>query len=264
MFQDFKNLDQLAAGDTIIHLLDPRAKVMVTVFFIITVISFGRYELTALLPFFIFPVVLIALGNLPPYDIAKRVAIVIPFAVMVGIFNPLLDRHLLLHTGTLGISGGWVSFGSLLIRAVLSVAATVTLIGVTGFPAICSALEAMGVPQAFTIQMLFLYRYIFVLTEEGSRASRARDLRSFGPKGRGIKSHGSMLGHLLLRTWQRAERIHAAMLARGFTGKFHNRRCYRFGREETIFILGWSLLFIFMRLENASELIGSLLMGMLL
>ncbi len=261
-FLDFKDLDRLASGDTAIHRLDPRAKVLVTVIFIVSVVSFGRYELTALLPFFIFPAVLVALGNLPASFIVKKVAVIIPFALVVGMFNPLFDRQVFFHAGTLDITGGWISFASIVVRAVLTGGAAVILVGVTGFPAICMALERMGMPQPFAVQLLFLYRYIFVLTDEGARVSRARELRSFGGRGKGLRSYAPLLGHLLLRTWERAERIHMAMLARGFTGAFHTRHSYRFGGREVMFLLGWSALFIFMRLQNASQLLGSLVTGL--
>ena len=71
-----------------------------------------------------------------------------------------------------------------------------------------------------------------------------------------------MTGHLLLRTWQRAERIHMAMLARGFTGEFHAYRQSRFGVPEIRFVLVWSTLFIFLRMQNASQLLGSLITGL--
>jgi cobalt/nickel transport system permease protein len=149
------------------------------------------------------------------------------------------------------------------VRAVLTVGAALLLVGVTGFPEICRAMGRLGVPQAFTVQLLFLYRYIFVLTEEGARSSRARELRSFGGKGRGIATYGSLAGHLLLRTWMRADRIHMAMLARGFTGEFHARRPSRFGGRELLFLFVWSALFVVLRLRNVPDLLGSLVTGTL-
>ena len=254
---DLKRLDLLANGNTGIHLLDARAKVLVTLVFIVSVVSFGKYELTAILPFFIFPSVMIARSDLPPLYIVKKIALLCPFVLIVGIFNPVFDREILMQFGPLGISGGWISFASILVRSILTVGAAFILVGVTGFTAVCQALERMGMPQVFAVQLLFLYRYIFVLTEEGGRASRARELRSCGKKGRGIRSFGSLVGHLLLRTWQRAERIHMAMLARGFTGMFHAHRQSRFGKTELLFVLGWSILFITLRMQNTSQLLGS-------
>jgi len=262
-FLDFKGLDRLAAGDRAIHRLDPRAKVLATVVFIVAVVSFNRYELAALLPLFVFPAVMIALGNLPALYIVKKVALVIPFAVMIGMLNPWFDRDVIIQVGTWGVTGGWVSFASIIVRAVLTTAAALILVAVTGFPAICMALERLGMPQAFAVQLLVLYRYIFVLGEETSRAVRARELRTFGNKGRGRASSASLLGHLLLRTWLRAEKIHMAMLARGFTGAFYIRRHCRFGGPEVAFLLGWSALFVILRLANLPRLLGSLVLGLI-
>lgn len=259
---DLKRLDLLANNDSSIHRLDARAKVLVTVVFILCVVSYDRYELAALLPFFIFPAVLIALADLPALFIARKIALLCPFVLVVGIFNPLFDREVLVNLGPLAVSGGWISFVSILIRSILTVGAAFILVGVTGFTAVCQALEKLGMPQVFAVQLLFLYRYIFVLSEEGGRASRARELRSCGKKGLGIRSFSSLIGHLLLRTWQRAERIHMAMLARGFTGEFHAYRQTSFGQPELLFVLGWSTLFILLRLYNASQLLGTLITGL--
>ncbi len=258
---DFKRLDNLANSDSPIHRLDPRAKVLTTLVFIVAVVSFGRYELSALLPFFVFPAAVIGIADLPAGYIARKVALLCPFALMVAIFNPLFDRAVMLRLGPVGISGGWISCASILLRASLTVGAAIILLAVTGFPAICRALERLGMPPAFAVQLLFLYRYIFVLTEEGGRAARARELRSCGRKGLGMRVYGALLGSLLIRTWQRAERIHMAMLARGFTGAFHTRHTFRFGTRETVFLFGWSALFIFLRFQNLPQLLGTLLTG---
>ena len=258
---DLKRLDLLANNDSGIHRLDARAKVLVTCVFILCVVSYDRYELAALFPFFIFPAVLISLADLPPLFIAKKIALLCPFVLVVGIFNPLFDREVLVNLGPLAISGGWISFASILVRSILTVGAAFILVGVTGFTAVCQALERLGMPQVFAVQLLFLYRYIFVLSEEGDRASRARELRSCGKKGLGIRSFSSLIGHLLLRTWQRAERIHMAMLARGFTGRFHAYRQSSFGKKELLFVLGWSMLFILLRFNNASQLLGTVVTG---
>jgi cobalt/nickel transport system permease protein len=257
---EIRQLDLLALADSPIHRLDARAKVMVTLIFCVTVVSFGRYELSALLPFFIFPAVMSARGNLPPRLIVKKVLLICPLVLIVAAFNPLFDRHIMLQLGPVGITSGWVSFCSILVRAILTVSAALILVGVTGFTAICQALERLGVPRAFVVQLLFLYRYLFVLAEEGARAAQARGLRSFGTRGLGIGSYGAMIGHLLLRTWNRAERIYIAMLARGFQGEFHVRRASRCGAAELVYIVGWSLSFLLMRLTNGPQWLGDLLL----
>ena len=137
------------AQQTPIHQLDPRAKLITSLVFITVVISFGKYEISALIPYFVYPVFLGAMGNVPPVYLLKKILLVSPFAVMIGIFNPLMDRDILVSLGGIGISGGWVSFASILIRFVLTVGAALILIAVTGFNAVCTALDKLGTPQGF-------------------------------------------------------------------------------------------------------------------
>ncbi len=258
---DFKRLDLLATGDSAIHRLDGRAKVLVVLVFIVSVVSFGKYEVSAVLPFFLFPAVMVALAGLPAGFLLKKTTLVIPFALVIGMFNPLFDREVAVWFGPVGISGGWLSCASIVVRAILTVSAALILVSVTGFPSVCHALERLGMPQAFAMQMLFLYRYLFVLAEEGGRVSRARRLRSFGNKGMGLHAFGALVGHLLLRAWERAERIHRAMLARGFTGEFHSQGCSRFGKREILFLLGWTVCFVILRIRNVSQIVGGLISG---
>ena len=255
---DFKRMERLADGESPLHRLEPRAKLLVTLLFMATVISYDRYAVTAMIPLFIFPVVMLSLGNLPPAYIAGKIALLTPFAVAAGFFNPLFDHEVLLRIGSLEITGGWLSFTSILLRGMLTIGGGLILVALTGFPAICRALEQLGAPRLFAVQLLFLYRYLFVLLEEGGTLSRARELRSVGKRGLGMRSFAPLIGHLLLRTWRRAERIHLAMLARGFTGEFHTTRESRFGGRELLFLSAWSTLFITLRLWNLPRLLGTL------
>jgi cobalt/nickel transport system permease protein len=76
-----------------------------------------------------------------------------------------------------------------------------------------------------------------------------------------MKAYAALVGSLLLRTWDRAERIHMAMLSRGFKGEFHVRQESRFGRAELIFTAGWCALFVLFRLVNIPHLLGVLVTG---
>lgn len=255
-FFDIGYMDTLSSQQTSVHQLDPRAKLLTTLVFVVVVVSFGKYEISALIPFFIFPVALCALGNVPPAYLIKKLVLVSPFAILLGIFNPLLDRDILIHLAGLEVSGGWVSFASILIRFTLTVGVALTLIAVTGFNSVCMALERLGAPKVFVVQLLFLHRYMFVLVDEAARILRARALRSFGGEGTGIKSYGSLVGQLLLRTLDRAQRIYLAMSCRGFDGQIRILRPLRFGPREIGFIFGWSAIFILMRFYNLPVLIG--------
>ena len=132
---------------------------------------------------------------------------------------------------------------------------------VTGIHAICAALERLGVPRALVTQLLVLYRYLFVLADEAARMDRARSLRSFGSRGRGLSLAGPFLGTLLLRTWSRAERIHLAMLSRGFTGEFRFDRPLASGPSALLFAGGWIALFVLFRAVDVPLAFGTFLSG---
>ena len=252
-------MDQLASQNTPVHRLDPRAKLLTTLVFIATVASFGRYEISGLVPFFLYPVTVIVVGRVPALYLVRKIVLVAPFAILIGALNPVLDRTPFLTLGPMTLSGGWISFVSIIIRFTLTVGAALVLLATTGIHGVCLALDKLGCPRAFTVQLLFLYRYLYVLADEGLRMVRARAARSFGRHGMGMQVYGYLLGHLLMRTLDRAQRIHSAMNSRGFSGQVRSMQSLRFGAADWPFMAGWSLLFFIMRIHNVSHLLGALL-----
>ena len=260
---DLRRLDLLASRDSALHRLDPRVKLLAAFSFIVTVVSFDRYELSGLLPFFFIPLAVCGMAGLPVGLVVRKALLVLPFALLLGAANPLLDQTVQLQLGTIGISGGWLSFASIVLRALLSAVAAILLLAVTGVPAIGEALARLGVPQPLVIQLLFMYRYLFVVVEEAAHASRARALRSCGRRGMGPGPFAALVAHLLLRSWERAERIHQAMLARGFTGRFLTSRRYRFGLSELATLLLFAGICLLLRLVNLPQLVGKAALGLL-
>ncbi|MBM4337929.1 MAG: cobalt ECF transporter T component CbiQ [Deltaproteobacteria bacterium] len=251
-------LDTLSYKNTLVHRLDPRTKVITTFAFIVTVVSFPKYEIAGLIPFLLFPVVIFALGDIPVWFILKKVLVVSVFAVFIGILNPLFDTHIKYHFFTLPVSGGWVSFFSILLKYFLTMCSALLLISTTSFPGICHALRKLGVPEIFISQLLFLYRYIFVLMEETLRMVRAKDLRSFGKKGQGISIFINLVGTLFVKTIERAERIYHAMLSRGFTGTIHFVLREGFGKKDFVFISATGITLYMFRAYDIVGLIGRL------
>jgi len=258
---DLGLLDRLARQDTAVHRLDPRAKVLATLAFVVAVVSFGRYEVGRLLPFALYPVALMAAGNVPLRFLARKLLVVAQFALLVGAFNPLLDREVLFHLGPLAVSGGAASFCSIVLRFVLTAGAALVLVAVTGFNGVCLGLLKLGAPRAFVMQLLFLYRYLFVLVEEAARMGRARALRSFGGRGTGLAAFAPLVGQLLLRTLDRAQRIHQAMLCRGFSGEIRLLSSLNFGRRELAFIGLWGAYFALARWLDIPAWLGRIVTG---
>ncbi|MGP8153882.1 MAG: cobalt ECF transporter T component CbiQ [Smithella sp.] len=255
-------LDQLSYKNTIVHRLDPRAKVIITLLFLFTVISFSKYEIAALLPFFFYPMLLMTIGGIPFMFIFKKVFLVSPFAVFIGIFNPLLDSGQISILHGLTISAGWLSFFSIMLKFTLTVSTALLLIATTSFPAVCHALRQLGLPSLFVSQLSFLYRYIFVLMEETMRIVRARNMRSYGERSKDIKIFVRIVGILFIRTVERAERIYYAMLSRGFQGDMPSLKRFHIKAGDIVFAVSVAAFLYIFRFYPATEILGRFVQGM--
>lgn len=251
----FRRLDELARGDSPVHRLDARAKVLVTLGYVAVVMSYGRHEVAALVAFAVFPVAVVALGQLPLGWLLRKLAYVLPVALIVGLPNLLFDREVLLHWGGLDITGGGLSVLAIVLRTLLATAAALLLVAVTGMPDLCRALGRLGLPQALVVQLLLLYRYLAVLAEEALQMTLARELRGNG-QALPLRQAGPLLGSLLLRTWARAERIHLAMRARGFDGQLVLPGGRRLQRADWFWLLGWGGLFALLRTHDLAGAMG--------
>ena len=230
----FDAFDRYHDHDSFLHRLDPRVKVLVTAVFIVS---------NALLPdgawfAFGFAWLFLLLCNLLSklgyaYSL-KRSIIALPFALIAitVLFSipgkPLSSFFFLGMTFTI-TDAGLLRFVSILIRSWLSVQMAILLVAVTRFPDLIHALEHLRVPAILTTIIAFLYRYLFVLTDEVFRLLRARESRSGAvtgsQSGGGVlwraKIAGNMSGQLFLRSYERSDRIYNAMLARGYAGRLY-------------------------------------------
>ncbi len=107
--RDLRSLEALAGRDTAGARLDARAKIITTFVFVVVVVSFDRYSVSALLPLAAYPLLLAVLGEVPAAPVLRKLALAAPFAVMVGLFNPLLDRVPMLAFGDTTIAAGWAA-----------------------------------------------------------------------------------------------------------------------------------------------------------
>ena len=223
--------DQYHFQESLIHRLDPRVKILVMVGFILSnaLLPDGSWLAFALA----WLVLLFAneFSGLGLWFTLKRSFVALPFALVAvsAIFSPLGEPLAEWRLGFITLTPtdfGVIRFFSILIRSWLSVQMAILLVATTPFPDLIHALEHLRVPRSLTTIVAFLYRYIFVLTDEVYRLLRARESRSAGlPNlkrgGRLIwraKVAGSMAGQLFLRSYERSDRIYNAMLSRGYAG----------------------------------------------
>lgn len=253
-------IEELADRDTMVHRRHPVAHLLVTLAYAVLVASYDKYSLTALLPMVLYPIFVLSLGDIPASALLRRILPALPLLLAFGIFNPIFDPHVWVVWGH-PLSAGWLSMLSLLLRGILAVSAAVLLLAIIGMNGLSEALRTLHVPRVLIMQLLLTFRYLHVLAEEVQRMTLAYRLRA--PQQRGIAFHqwGSLAGQWLLRTLNRAERLHQAMLCRGFRGDFPGGQKHRFAIADAIYLIGWIAFFALLRSVNLPVWLGSLLVG---
>ena len=224
--------DRYHHGNSPIHRLDARVKVLVTIAFIISnaLLPDGAWIAFALVWAFI--LIANAASGLGLVFTFKRSFVAFPFALaaITALFSipgtPVASFQFLMWHLTI-TDAGLLRFVSIVIRSWLSVQMAILLVAVTEFPKIVHALRHLRIPAVLTVIISFLYRYLFVLADEVMRLLRAREARSgmvAGTRGGGsvawrAKIAGNMAGQLFLRSYERSDRVYNAMLSRGYKGE---------------------------------------------
>ena len=221
--------DRYEARNSIIHRLDPRVKVVVTLLFILSNALLPDGAWLGFMLALLLVLSLTAAARLSPWFVIRRSFIVLPFALAaVTVIFSLPGTTV--WTGPWGITAsdtGLIRFASIMARSLVSVQAAIWLTATTPFPDILHALRHLRMPGILVAIIAFMYRYLFVLADEAGRLLRARASRSARPAGGGgggtlvwrARVAGSMVGQLLLRSFERSDRVYNAMLARGYRGQ---------------------------------------------
>lgn len=248
------SLEQLSAGQTVIHRIHPLAKLLVTVCYLVCVASLGRYSMGSMTPFLFYPAAVMALAELPYRMILPRMAAALPFCLFAGISNLLFDRTPLFVMGNITVSGGLVALPVLLLRCLLCVSVILILVAVTPFQALVDQLRRLHIPVLLVTLLEMTYRYIGVLAEEAAGMITAYRLRGNGAKWPDIRHFGPFVGQLLLRSADRAERVYQAMQCRLYTLRDVRKARRRWLGKDWVYLAlgcGSSLLFRFFHLTAA-------------
>jgi len=143
----------------------------------------------------------------------------VPLRLIVERVSELLPFVLLAAAGSL-LAGDPSRFGLVLGRALVTVIGLVLLTATTPLPDLLQAARRLGLPLPLVSMIGLALRYLVVLMDEGNRMGLAFSARAVGPRDlRLAKPLGRLVGALAFRSLERSERIHRAMLARGYTGE---------------------------------------------
>lgn len=258
---ELREMDALAAEDSPIHRLHPLCKLLVTIGYIVTVVSFPKYDFTGLMVMVLYPILLFQVSGIPVGTCFYKLRVVLPLVCAVGLANPFLDHTVFLRVGSLTITGGVVSMVTLMMKGVFSLMASFLLIATTSIDTLCAALRKLHLPSIFTTLLLLTYRYIGVMLNEVSIMSEAYKLRAPGQKGIHISAWGSFLGQLLLRSMDRAQELYDSMVLRGFDGEFYYADVAACRLSDVLYVAACAAAFFVVRRVPVVAMLGGLFVG---
>lgn len=240
---EIHHMDAIANRDQWVNRIHPLVKLVITLIYIITVVSVGRYNLSGIIIMGVYPIAVFILGDISFSDSLKRIRMILPLVCIVGIFNPFFDRQALFMIGRVTVTTGMISMLTLILKGIYAVLASYLLIATTTIEKICYALRMLHISKILVTQILLTYRYISVLLQEVNRTIQAYSLRAPNQKGVHFKVWGSMVGQLLLRSIDRAGVVYESMTLRGFSGEFYYSNMDKCKKKDYVYFGIWMLVF---------------------
>jgi len=250
-------IDQYSDRDSFIHRLDPRTKFITALVFILAVALTPPNRWQAFALYFFLVAALLLCSRIPITYVLKRSLVIMPFVLMIAIFIPFFKEgevagsyNIWLWQVTVTHSGLQV-LTNILVKSWLSILSLIWLTSTTKLTNLLNGLEYLRMPRVMIMILSFMYRYIFVLVDEVMRMKQARDSRNFGGSRLWqLRTIGNMIGTLFIRSYERGERVYAAMLARGFDGQSRTLDRLNFRQADTYFGVSLVLVLILTTVGN--------------
>lgn len=206
---------------SVIHDLPAHVKVVAALSFVFIAVLTPVHAVWAFAGYVVLLTIAITLSQINPSLVFRRMVVEVPF-LFFAVLMPFFGAAPYLQIGPLELSeaGTWAAFG-ILIKGTIGVVTSITLAATTRARDLLQGLERIGVPDLLVQIASFMLRYSAVVTNELSRMKVARESRGFAASGiKHWKVLGQSAGALFIRSYERGERVHLAMLSRGYNGTF--------------------------------------------
>jgi len=231
--------EQFSTGQSFVHNLDPRIKIIPAIIFAVVVAVSSNF--LALLPALAVSLFLIILARLPMRRVFHRLLLVNGLILILWLFLPFTYRgETLFSIGPLaGTKEGIMYAGQITVKCNAILLAMVALLATSPIFTLGHALSRLYVPDKIIHLFLFTYRYIHVIFQEYHRLINAMRIRGFVPRTNmhTYRTYAYLVGMLLVRSYDRAERIHRAMLCRGFSGKYYTLTRFSIKVGDILYLL---------------------------
>lgn len=255
---EIKGIEDLANRDCFINKIHPSIKLLLTVIYISLIVSIDKYNIGGVIGMSIYPIFLLINCDISLKDIIRKFKIVLPFILLMGIFNPFIDNKILITIYGIKVSVGVISMITLLMKGILTILGSYLLIATTTIDKICYSMDKIHIPKIFITEVLFIYRYVTVLIKEANKITESYSLRAPNQKGINYKAWGPLLGQLLLRSIDKAENIYESMCLRGYSGKFYYYNNIQYNRKDFVYFIIWIGIFTVIRFLPILQLIGNI------
>ena len=225
------------------------SRLVVCLAYLVAVVSVAPHGFATALLLAVHPLALCILEGPPAGRLLRRTAPFLAIALVLGLPSVFLDRAPAFAVHGVVVTRGMLLAATLALKGVLCIVATAQLAAVCGLERLIGAFRAFGLPGRAATLLLLSARYLLLLLGETSRMNAAYALRA--PKRRGIafRDWGAFAGNLLLRSFDRAETVHDAMLLRGYRDADPVLPPPpRFSRASFAYLLFWLPLFLALRL----------------
>lgn len=212
-------LDEHAQADSPLHRWEPRCKL---VGLMSLIFAFSYVQDLRLLPVMLaVTAVLFAFSGLPLSFLSRRLRAPGAFLMIAALILPFYSGSTVLwRIGPLALrQEGCLQAVSLVARFVSILTTGLLLFGTGPFLTSVKAMRALGLPSLLADMTLFSYRYIYVIGDDLQTMETAMGLRGFRlrrPSGRALTTLASLAGSILVRSYERSERVHKAMVLRGY------------------------------------------------
>jgi cobalt/nickel transport system permease protein len=206
-------------GDTLPHRLPPQCKLLAAVVFAMVVVATPRELFAAFFAYAVLLGVVAAIATVPPGFVLRRLVIEVPFVVFAVALPVIgLGERITVAGLSLSVEGLWAGW-NILIKATLGVVASVLLAATTEPRMLLLGAQRLKLPPLLVQIAMFMLRYLDVILGEMRRMRVARESRGFMARDvRHIPVIARSAGALFIRSYERGERVHLAMLSRGYTG----------------------------------------------
>lgn len=218
-------VERWSRGASPLHARDPLAKLAALMAFLVALSTTPARAQIAFAGYAALVAAAMAGSHLPLGGLVRRATLVLPFSATFALITWL--------------SGEPERALALAEKSFLSGLAALLLIATTPLNPLLAALESLRMPRLLILVVQFLYRYLFVISEQAQHMRLAAQSRHAegGGRLRGFAAAAGALSVLFARSWERADGIYRAMLARGFTGRFSTRERLHLHLADAAFLI---------------------------